>query len=206
VKTEVFGARLSRREAAALFSPSSPAAAMKALEETLVYRDLAGQLRGSTRAVEDATWERLLEFLCAAAWALSPVSVAGAPALEELEFNPARTAGAHRLSGDGAGPAVDAPLRGEQQRAEESSLTTQEASERAGSSRVARASSMMLISSSAMTSRLEGDGPRRRSPERDGPVGTPGGRQRGSGEDVPFVVTRSNSTYACQLARRGRRR
>jgi acyl-CoA synthetase (NDP forming) len=61
---------------------------MKDLEETLVYRDLAGQLRGSTRVVEDATWERLLEFLCAAARALSPVGVAGAPALEELEFNP----------------------------------------------------------------------------------------------------------------------
>ncbi len=88
LKAELFGTRLARRDAAALFSPTTPAAAMRELRETLVYKDLAGQLRGSPRAVEDATWEKFLAFLCEVAQVLAPVGAEGSPALEELEFNP----------------------------------------------------------------------------------------------------------------------
>ncbi len=88
VKTELFGAKLPRHEAAALFSPTSPGDALRELKRTLVYRDLAGELRGSTRAVEDVTWVKLLAFLAEVAQAMPKVGVEGAPALEELEFNP----------------------------------------------------------------------------------------------------------------------
>ncbi|MDP1823301.1 MAG: acetate--CoA ligase family protein [Archangium sp.] len=88
LKTEVFGSRLPRREAAALFLPTDPAAALKELKETLVYRDLAGQLRGSTPLVKDETWLRLFAFLAEVAGAMNPVGAPDAPALEELEFNP----------------------------------------------------------------------------------------------------------------------
>lgn len=88
LKAELLGARLPRREATALFVPGNVQAGLRELRETLVYRDLAGQLRGSTRALEDATWERLLAFLGDVARALPPVGVPGDPALEELEFNP----------------------------------------------------------------------------------------------------------------------
>lgn len=88
LKAELLGARLPRREATALFAPGNTHAAMKELRETLVYRDLAGQLRGSQRALEDGTWERLLAFLAEVARALPPSGPEGAPALEELEFNP----------------------------------------------------------------------------------------------------------------------
>jgi acyl-CoA synthetase (NDP forming) len=88
LKSELFGSRLPRREAAALFSPTTPAAAMRELKDTLVYRDLAGKLRGSPRVVEDAIWEKLLTFLCEVGRAMSPVGVDGLEALEELELNP----------------------------------------------------------------------------------------------------------------------
>jgi acyl-CoA synthetase (NDP forming) len=88
LKAELFGSRLPRREATAIFSPATPAAAMRELRDTVVYRDLAGQLRGSTRVVEDATWENLVTFLCEVARAMEPVGVEGSPAIEELEFNP----------------------------------------------------------------------------------------------------------------------
>lgn len=88
VKTELFGARLPRREAAALFSPANPAAALRELKETVVYRDLAGQLRGSKPLVKDETWLRLLELLRDLAAAMGPAGPVARPALEELEFNP----------------------------------------------------------------------------------------------------------------------
>jgi acyl-CoA synthetase (NDP forming) len=88
LKAELFASRLPRREAAALFSPTTPSSAMRELRETLIYRDLAGILRGSRCVVEDAHWERFLTFLCEVAGAMSPVGVDGAEALEELEFNP----------------------------------------------------------------------------------------------------------------------
>jgi len=115
LKAELFGSRLPRREAAALFSPTTAAAAMRELRHTLVYRDLAGQLRGSARAVEDATWERLLTFLCEVAQVLTPVGVEGAPALEELEFNPFLVDGTgHLVAVDALArvrPATAAPAR-----------------------------------------------------------------------------------------------
>ncbi|MBE2252840.1 MAG: acetate--CoA ligase family protein [Myxococcus sp.] len=79
VKTEVFGARLPRREATAIFSPSDPDAALRELTQTLVYRDLAGLLRGSERLVGDEAWLGLLRLLR---------EVAAVPGLEELELNP----------------------------------------------------------------------------------------------------------------------
>lgn len=83
VKTELFGSRLPRREATALFSCARVGTAMRELKETLVYRDLMGQLRGSTQVVTHEAWEKLVGFLCDVA--------NGFPrqlALEELEFNP----------------------------------------------------------------------------------------------------------------------
>lgn len=79
VKTEIFGGRLPRREATAIFSPADPSVALRELKQTLVYRDLAGTLRGSDRLLDDAAWLGLLEFLR---------DVATVPGLEELEFNP----------------------------------------------------------------------------------------------------------------------
>ncbi|MBL8936770.1 MAG: acetate--CoA ligase family protein [Archangium sp.] len=88
VKTELFGSRLPRREAAALFAPGDDDGAMRELRQTIVYRDLAGQLRGCTKLVDDASWLKLIGFLSAVAREFSPVGVDGAPAIEELEFNP----------------------------------------------------------------------------------------------------------------------
>lgn len=97
VKAELFGARLPRSEAAAIFAPSSPSVAMREVKRTLIYRDLAGLLRGSARVVEDSGWEPLLSFLRDVARELSPVGHAGAPAIEELELNPVVVDGAGSL-------------------------------------------------------------------------------------------------------------
>lgn len=109
VKTELFGSRLPRREATALFSCARVGSALRELKETLVYRDLMGQLRGSTQVVTHEAWEKLLGFLCDVAHAFPPTAEGSGgrgddaqqlarrrarpeqlnrPALEELEFNP----------------------------------------------------------------------------------------------------------------------
>lgn len=88
VKAELFGARLPRQDSAALFSPSNAAAALREVEKTLVYQDLAGSLRGSTPVMTAHAWQGLLTFLCDVANAFSPLGTPGAPAIEELEFNP----------------------------------------------------------------------------------------------------------------------
>jgi acyl-CoA synthetase (NDP forming) len=88
LKAELLGERLPRREGAALFVPGDAEGALRELRETLGYRDLAGQLRGSSRLVEDAAWLRVLRFLDDVARALPVDGPPGAPALEELEFNP----------------------------------------------------------------------------------------------------------------------
>ncbi|MEW5743164.1 MAG: acetate--CoA ligase family protein [Myxococcota bacterium] len=99
VKVELLGSRLPREEATALFCPEDVDAALVALEKTLVYRDLAGALRGSTAAVTDATWRRLLTLLSSLAREQDGVR------LEELELNPLM------LSRDGQLVAVDALAR-----------------------------------------------------------------------------------------------
>ncbi|MFZ5442506.1 MAG: acetate--CoA ligase family protein [Myxococcota bacterium] len=88
VKTELFGSRLPRREATALFSCARVGVAMRELKETLVYRDLMGQLRGSSQVVTHEAWEKLLGFLCEVAHAFPTTGDTSRPALEELEFNP----------------------------------------------------------------------------------------------------------------------
>ncbi len=88
VKAELFGGRLPRREAAAIFEPCDVERALNELEATLVYRDLAGQLRGSSALVEDAAWRALLQTLSALAHAFPLDAGEGAVGLEELELNP----------------------------------------------------------------------------------------------------------------------
>jgi len=88
VKTEVFGSRLPRAEANAIFDPLRPDDAMREVRATLAYADLAGNLRGSTRIVDDEAWHRLLLLFEAISRALAPVGAAGNPAILELEMNP----------------------------------------------------------------------------------------------------------------------
>lgn len=99
LKVELFGSRLPREEATALFVPGDVDAALTELKKTLVYRDLAGQLRGSTAAVTDATWQVLLTLLASLAREEDGLF------LEEFEVNPLM------LSRDGRLVAVDALAR-----------------------------------------------------------------------------------------------
>jgi acyl-CoA synthetase (NDP forming) len=99
VKAELFGSRLPREEATALFAPDDVEAALVEVKKTLVYRDLAGQLRGSTAALTDDAWRTVLRFLSSLA------RDADGLRLEELEMNPLL------LSRDGRLVAVDALAR-----------------------------------------------------------------------------------------------
>jgi acyl-CoA synthetase (NDP forming) len=99
LKVELFGSRLPREEATALFAPDVVETALVEVKKTLVYRDLAGQLRGSTAAVTDATWRTLLTLLSTLA------QDADGLRLEEFECNPLL------LSRDGQLVAVDALAR-----------------------------------------------------------------------------------------------
>ncbi len=88
VKAELFGSRLPRREAAALFDPTDPERAFHELRATLAHRDLSGALRGSERVLSDDQWRALLAFLGAVAKAMNPVGHEPGLGLEELELNP----------------------------------------------------------------------------------------------------------------------
>jgi len=99
VKAELFGSRLPREEATALFAPDDVEAALLEVKKTLVYRDLAGQLRGSEAALTDDAWRTVLTLLSVLAREESGLR------LEELEMNPLL------LSRDGQLVAVDALAR-----------------------------------------------------------------------------------------------
>lgn len=88
VKAELFGGRLPRLEAAAIFDPLQPERALAELRRTLVYRDLAGALRGSQALVDDDGWRGVLALLAGLARAFPLDGAAGAVGLEELELNP----------------------------------------------------------------------------------------------------------------------
>ena len=99
VKAELFGSRLPREEATALFAPEDVEAALVEVRKTLVYRDLAGQLRGSSAALDDDAWRSLLSVLAALAGEVDGLRI------DELELNPLV------LSREGRLLAVDAMAR-----------------------------------------------------------------------------------------------